>query len=101
MITYQIEIQDVKSGKTVTMPRPGCGFTEDGTRHEFATRMCDCNLAGYFNADLIQTSKGVSQSPHQGPANAFRQYHGCNHTMPPTRFKAIAAHLDNGTVVRL
>lgn len=102
MRTYQIEIQEVKSGKVNKMLVPGCGFTE-GTIEMYATRMCDCNLAGYFHNE-VKTDKrtGVStSSPHNAIAGNWLANNKCDHSMPPKRFKALAVHLDGGEVVRL
>jgi hypothetical protein len=101
MNTYRIEIQDLKSKATRVAERPGCGFAEEGTRHEFTTRMCDCNLAGYFHAEVIKQNGEERQLPHNITAGRWLETNKCDHSMPPTRFKAVRAHLDSGTVAQL
>jgi hypothetical protein len=95
MRTYRIEIERVSDGKRVTMPVPGCGWTDDAPEY-YRTRMCDCNLAGYFMADIRLTNKGWSQTPHQACAQTFIQNSGCDHSVPPTRFRPVAAHFEDG-----
>jgi hypothetical protein len=100
MNTYQIEIKELKSGKTVKMPVPGCGWTEH-SHIAYETTMCDCNLAGYFHNE-VRMDKGEHRTiAHNLVAGNWLDKNKCDHSMPPTRFKAVAAHLDKGGVVAL
>lgn len=98
MNTYQLEIYDNVSKQTRMREPPGCGWTEDSAGQIHA-KMCDCNLAGYFNAEPAE--KDGRLPPHQVIAGTYIHQHGCDHSMPPKRFKAVKAHLSTGEVVQL
>lgn len=100
MNTYRIEIQDLKSKEHKVVRVPGCGWTEHSAG-QYERRMCDCNLAGYFHAEFFKQGGEERQVPHNITAGKWLEKNTCDHSMPPTRFKAVRAHLDSGEIARL
>lgn len=97
MITYEVDILDVKSGETKRVDS-FVGWTEYSPKI-YRENMCDCNLAGARNRELIQTKFGISVQDHSHAAHKWRgENGGCDHGMPPKRMKALRAHLQDGRV---
>lgn len=97
MITYQLDILDVKSGE-VKRVDSYVGWTQYSPK-VYRENMCDCNLAGCRNREIKQTPQGTHVQDASHPAARFRELNGgCDHSMPPTRMKALKAYLQDGRV---
>jgi hypothetical protein len=98
-IDYTVEITELISGITRRVPAhvPWNEYSPKVWRE----KMCDCNIAGYFKKGQMIGDKWEwdLHSDHMLTANPWRIAHGCDHSMPPTRFKVGAAHLADGRVV--
>jgi len=97
MITYEVDILDVKT-KQVRRTPMWAGWTEHSPKvyHE---NFCDCNLYGY--RERGHNRQGVWEwtgQPHEGLAYTFIRSKGCDHSMPPTRYRALKAYLQDGRV---
>lgn len=97
MIAYEVDILELATGDIRRTPM-WAGWTEHSPRI-YRETMCDCNLYGYRERGYVGPRgwewEGI---PHEGVAYNFLKLHGCDHTMPPKRYQALTAYLDNGRV---
>jgi hypothetical protein len=104
---YRIEITNLETGETRMVPSFGVHYVNDDALKVWRQRMCDCNLFGYFyrgwERDSSEGKKWEwdTNGAHDLVAGEFRHRYGCDHTMPPTRFKAVAMHLEDGRVLTI
>lgn len=97
MMTYELDILDVQSGE-VKRVDSFVGWTEYSPK-VYREGMCDCNLAGTRDRELIQTNFGLSVEAHELASYKWRAKNGaCDHSMPPKRMKALKAYLQDGRV---
>ena len=98
MITYMIDILDIKSGE-VKRVDSYVGWTEFSPK-VYRETMCDCNLAAVRNREIAVQKDGqrrIQDCTHA--AYYWRMKNGgCDHSMPPTRMKALKAYLMDGRV---
>lgn len=74
MLTYDIEIQNLETGETKRMD--SCVGWNQHSETVWRTRFCDCNLAGYFFRQCMQTNAGSIWEPHNFPAYDWRKRNG-------------------------
>lgn len=102
---YDVDILDLSSGDVRKTPMQ-TGWTEHSPTM-YRERMCDCNLAGYRErGQFFDNGEGgvhwvFSDINHAFIAYEYITKNGCDHSMPPTRFKALRAHLDDGRTIEL
>lgn len=99
MIFYDTDILHVESGQVRRTPMY-VGWTEYSPR-VYRETMCDCNLAGYCEAGFVLEKTGewvFCTQPHEFAAFDFRRQFGCDHSIPPSRFRALKAYLQDGRV---
>jgi hypothetical protein len=96
---YEIEIEEIKTKKK-TKAEVACWWSGDASANGWRA-MCDCQLAGYFNAKPSKTSEGVSWYNSFTIAQAqYRQSRECD-SQPSRKFRAVRAHLPSGDVIDL
>lgn len=95
MITYDVDILDVATGDIRTTPM-WVGWTQYSP-DIYRSAMCDCNLYGYRERGYF-TDRGWEWDgrAHEGIAYDFLQRVGCDHSMPPKHYQALAAYLSDG-----
>lgn len=97
MMTYELDILDVQSGETKRVDS-FVGWTEYSPK-VYREGMCDCNLAGCRNREVISTPQGTSIQDAGHASYRWRgENGGCDHSMPPTRMRALKAYLRDGRV---
>lgn len=97
MNMYDIEVLDIESGESKRMPAL-VGWTEFSPK-VYRDNMCDCNLAAVRNREIAVQKDGqrrIQDCTHA--AYHWRKAHGCDHSMPPTRMRAVKAYLMDGRV---
>lgn len=101
MNLYEVDILDTESGETKRCPML-CGWMEgqQGSIQMWRTKMCDCNLGGYYKRITMRDEKTgeTRYAAHEMSAYYFK---GCDHSMPPKRFQALTAYLLDGRVIDL
>lgn len=100
MITYDVDILDLSTGQIRKTPM-WVGWTQYSP-DIYRSTMCDCNLYGYRERGYATEAGGrgwewEGQS-HESVAYTFIQDRGCNHSMPPTYYRALVAYLNDGRV---
>lgn len=101
MNLYEVDILDIRSGETKRCPTlTGWSANAEDSLRMWRTKMCDCNLGGYYARRSIQDGNTgeTIYSAHEMSAYNFRP---CDHSMPPQRFQALRAYLADGRVIDL
>jgi hypothetical protein len=109
MTFYDVDILEIATGEVRRTPML-TGWNEHSAAL-YRTTACDCNLAGYrqrgyftLNAEgqIIGTWTFHPEKAHESIAYEWREANGgCDHRMPPTRMKALRAHLSTGEIIEL
>lgn len=100
MTLYEVDILDTKDDSVRRTPM-WCGWSEQGSLDMYRTKMCDCNLHGYRERGAFdKVAKQWIWHTHAHEMVASN-YKGCDHAMPPERYKALRAYLADGRVVNL
>jgi hypothetical protein len=98
---YDVDILDTQSGETKRCPMlTGWSDRPEGSLQMWRTKMCDCNLGGYYQriTSIDQKTGETCYAAHEMSAYYFK---GCDHSMPPKRFIALKAYLLDGRVIDL
>lgn len=99
MIYYEVDILDIESGEVRRTPMH-VGWTQYSPK-VMREGMCDCNLGGYreMGSKSLEGNWTFCTQDHNLSAYSWRAYHGgCDHSIPPTRLKAVRAYLSDGRV---
>lgn len=97
---YDIEIEEIATKET-NRAQVACWWSGDASANGFK-QMCDCQLAGFFNARPTVSQQGVSWSNAWLLGQAqFLKTKKCSHEQPSQRFRAVTAHLPSGQTIQL
>lgn len=101
MNLYEVDILDTTTNETKRCPML-CGWMDGpkGSIVMWRTKMCDCNLGGYFKRIEMRDQQSGEVRYAALEMSAY-QFKGCDHSMPPKRFQALKAYLLDGRIIDL
>jgi hypothetical protein len=106
-LSYSVDITELSTGITRRVPM-ACPWSDTASPFTWSERMCDCNIAGYFNKGYLILQEGKPEElvwrlydSHTYSSGIWREHNSCDHTMPPTRFSVSDAHISDGRLVAL
>lgn len=99
---YEADILDTTTGETKRCPMLA-GWNDNperGSLQMWRTKMCDCNLGGYYRRLEIKDDN-TGETRYAAHEMSAYQFQPCDHSVPAKRFQAIRAYLSDGRIVNL